>query len=73
VTTAPGRQDKQHLGTRDGEIKPEGRIKVLRKRVDFSVFLKSPVQEKGIPLKSLIRHGQPTFLASIGRMALLEV
>jgi hypothetical protein len=51
VTTAPSRQDKQHLGTRDGEIKPEGRIKVLRKRVDFSVFLKSPVQEKGIPFK----------------------
>jgi hypothetical protein len=47
IAARQGRLDKQHLRTRDGEIKTEGRIKVLRKRVDFSVFLKSPVQEKG--------------------------
>jgi hypothetical protein len=35
----------------DGKIKTEGRIKVLRKRVDFSFLLKSPVQEKGIPFR----------------------
>jgi hypothetical protein len=41
----------------DGKIKTEGCIKVLRKRVDSSFFLNSPVQKIALLLeKSLMRH-----------------